>query len=203
MGDAGERCSEQALDEEDESERPHRGSPRETADGDEDRDVRNAAGRGRDQRWTSARRTPRDQRGESRCGRDRDESDQAAADPSPDNGVIEAACAAGIDAIGAGVDRAVADPAAKACILTSAEDRISTSVADTVVAIEHGTATGGAIVFDASDGGVGLAPFYDAADRLPADLPARLEAATADIAAGRIATCPPPPDCGRVGAPID
>ena len=32
------------------------------------------------------------------------------ADPSPDNGVIDAACAAGIDAIGAGVDRVLADP---------------------------------------------------------------------------------------------
>lgn len=121
---------------------------------------------------------------------------------SPDNGVIDAACAARISAIGGDVDRTLTDPASRDCILTSAEKRFSKSVADTIVAIDQGTATGGSNLFDASDGGIGLSPFYDAASRLPTDMQARIDAATAAIAAGRISTCPPPPDCGRIGVPI-
>ncbi len=119
-----------------------------------------------------------------------------------DDGVIDAACAAGISAIGGDVDRTLTDPASRDCILTSAEKRFSKSVADTIVAIDHGTATGGSTVFDASNAGIGLAPFYDATSRLPADMQSRIDGATAAIAAGRIVTCPPPPDCGRIGVPI-
>lgn len=121
---------------------------------------------------------------------------------SIDDGVIDAACAAGVSAIGADFDHSLADPGSRTCILTSAETRIATSVAETIAAIDSGTATGGPNRFDAADHGVGLAPFYDAASRLPADMQSRVDTATAEIASGALRTCPPPPDCGRVGIAI-
>ncbi len=121
---------------------------------------------------------------------------------SIDDGVIDAGCAVGIGAIGADFDRSLTDPGSRECILTTAETRVATSVADTIVAIGNGTATGGPNRFDASDQGVGLAPFYDAASRLPPDLQSRIDSATSQIAAGTLRTCPPPPDCGRVGIAI-
>ena len=49
------------------------------------------------------------------------------------NGVIDAACAAGINAIGVDVDQYESYPASAACILTSAEKKLAKSVSDSIV----------------------------------------------------------------------
>jgi basic membrane lipoprotein Med (substrate-binding protein (PBP1-ABC) superfamily) len=87
------------------------------------------------------------------------------------------------------------------CILTSAEKHLSVSVADSIEAISAKTAKGGLTFFNATNDGVGVSPFYDAASKLPADIQTTLDAATAAMKAGTLVTCPPAPDCGKTPAP--
>lgn len=105
-------------------------------------------------------------------------------------GIIDAACEAGIQAIGAEVDQHEAYPASRSCILTSAEKRLSQSVTQSIVAIVEGTAAGGRLRLDAGDDGIGVSPLYDAATRVSPDTQARIDAATAAMQAGTLTTCP-------------
>jgi basic membrane protein A len=118
------------------------------------------------------------------------------------NGVIDAACAAGINAIGVDVDQHESYPASQACILTSAEKHLAKSVADEIEAIAGGTAKGGLTFFNATNEGIGISPFYDAASKLPADIQTQIDTAMAALAAGSAVSCPPAPDCGKIGVPI-
>jgi basic membrane protein A and related proteins len=115
-------------------------------------------------------------------------------------GIFDAACAAGIDAIGVDVDQHETYPDSQSCILTSAEKRLSASVADTIVAISVDKAKGGRALFDASNDGIGISPFYDAASRLPADIQAKVDGAISRMKTGSLVTCPPTPECGMTPA---
>ncbi len=117
------------------------------------------------------------------------------------NGVIDAACAAGINAIGVDVDQYQSYPASQACILTSAEKHLSVSVATSIQQISGGTAVGGKIYYNAANDGVGVSPFYEAASKLPADMQATIDTALAGMASGTVVTCPPAPECGMTPAP--
>ena len=116
-------------------------------------------------------------------------------------GIIDAGCAAGIKVIGVDVDQHQTYPDSQRCILTSAEKHLSSSVTDTMVGISTGTAKGGRALFDASNGGIGISPFYDAAGVLPADIQARVDGAISRMKAGSLVTCPPAPACGMTPAP--
>jgi basic membrane protein A len=116
------------------------------------------------------------------------------------NGLIDAACDAGIGAIGVDVDQYQAYPASQGCILTSAEKHLSVSVAESIKAIAAGTAQGGKAIFDATNDGIGVSPFYEAASKLPADIQTQIDAALAGMRDGSVTTCPA--DCSQVGAPI-
>ena len=118
------------------------------------------------------------------------------------NGVLDAACAAGIGAIGVDVDQYQSYPASQPCIVTSAEKKLAKSVADSIVAINDGSAKGGLVFFNAQNDGIGVSPFYEAASKLPADIQTQIDTALAGIAGGTITTCPAAPDCGKVGIPI-
>ncbi len=117
------------------------------------------------------------------------------------NGVIDAACAANINAIGVDVDQHQSYPASQACIMTSAEKHLSVSVSDSIVGIADKTAKGGLTFFNATNDGIGVSPFYDAASKLPADIQTTIDAATAAMKAGTLVTCPPAPECGKTPAP--
>ncbi len=106
------------------------------------------------------------------------------------NGLIDAACSAGINAIGVDVDQHESYPSSQACIVTSAVKQVSLSVSDTIMAISEGTATGGMRRFDAANDGIGIAPFHDAATKLPADIQTRIDAALAAMRSGTLETCP-------------
>ncbi len=112
------------------------------------------------------------------------------------NGLIDAACAAGINAIGVDVDQHESYPASQACIVTSAEKHLAISVADSIEEIAAGTAKAGKAIFDAGNDGIGVSPFYDAASKLPADIQAQIDAATAAMKAGTLTTCPD--NCGSL-----
>ena len=119
------------------------------------------------------------------------------------NGVIDAACAAGINAVGVDVDQYQSYPASQACILTSAEKKLVRSVSESIKAIAAGTAAGGKVFFNASNDGIGLSPFYEAASKLPSDIQSKIDAAYAGMKASppTVTTCPPAPECGQVPAP--
>jgi len=110
------------------------------------------------------------------------------------NGVVDAACEAGINAIGVDVDQHESYPASQACILTSAEKHLATSVSESIKGIADGSAKGGLAFFNATNDGIGVSPFYDAASKLPADIQTTLDAATAGLSDGSIESCPDP--CG-------
>ena len=117
------------------------------------------------------------------------------------NGVIDAACSAGIGAIGVDVDQHESYAASQACILTSAEKHLATSVSNSIQQISLKTAKGGIVIYNAANDGIGVAPFYDAASKLPADIQTKLDAALAGMKDGSVVTCPPAPACGKTPAP--
>ena len=106
------------------------------------------------------------------------------------NGLVDAACAAKINAIGVDVDQHESYPASQACILTSAEKHLALSVNDSIVAIADGTAKGGLTFFNATNDGIGVSPFYDAASKVPADTQAKLDEALAGMKAGHAQDVP-------------
>ncbi len=117
------------------------------------------------------------------------------------NGVIDAACAAKINAIGVDVDQYQSYAASQACILTSAEKHLAVSVSSSIQQIAQGTAKGGKIIYNAANDGIGASPFYGAAPKLPADIQTTLDTALAGMKAGTVVSCPPAPTCGKTPAP--
>ena len=114
------------------------------------------------------------------------------------NGVLDAACAASINAVGVDVDQHESYPASQPCILTSAEKKLANSVSQSIVAISEGTAAGGRTKFDAANDGIGVSAFYDAASKLAPDTQAKVDEALAAMKAGTLETCPA--DCGSQDA---
>lgn len=114
------------------------------------------------------------------------------------NGILEAACEAGIIGVGVDVDQALSNPPTAKCTVTSAEKKLSKSVAADIAAIADGTAKGGDDHWDAARDGVGYSPFHDLESKVPADLVAKLDEAFAGMKAGTLQTCPS--NCGKLGA---
>ncbi len=118
------------------------------------------------------------------------------------NGVLEAACAAGINGIGVDVDQWLSLSAdtdtTYQCIVTSAEKHLSNSVEQVVNAIAAGTAAagpGGVLHFDATNDGIGVSPEHDGKGLITPDIQALLDAALAGMKDGSVVTCPPD-SCG-------
>jgi basic membrane protein A len=111
------------------------------------------------------------------------------------NGIIDAACAANIWAVGVDVDQFLSYPNGAKCIITSAEKHLANSVSDTIAGIGKGTATGGNRHYDATNDGIGASPGHDNASKWPADLQSKLDAAVAAMKAGTLKTCPD--TCGQ------
>jgi basic membrane protein A len=115
------------------------------------------------------------------------------------NGVLEAACAAGIYGVGVDVDQWLslsADTTATYnCIVTSAEKHLSSSVEQTIQAIVAGTAAGGVQSFSATNDGIGSSPEHDGKGLITSDIQAKLDAALAAMKAGTLTTCPA--TCGQ------
>ncbi|CAN5824083.1 hypothetical protein BH23CHL8_BH23CHL8_24750 [soil metagenome] len=127
-----------------------------------------------------------------------------AASGGSSSGVIQAACDAGILAIGTDVDRAVEHPRLARCILTSAYRNVADPIAEAVYGVarqfrDEVVFTGGGQEWDLDNGGVGLAPYYELASSVPVEVPNRLEEARSGIRSGRVHTCPD--DCGEALSP--
>ena len=106
------------------------------------------------------------------------------------NAALDAACSAGITAIGVDVDEYLSYSSAAKCIVTSAEKHLSNAVQQTIAAIAGGSAKGGISKFNAANNGVGYSPFHNTSMTLPSDLQGKLDTALAAMKAGTLTTCP-------------
>jgi basic membrane protein A len=106
------------------------------------------------------------------------------------NGILDAACSAGINGIGVDVDQYLSYPNADKCIVTSAEKHLTNSVEATIKTIGAGTAVGGPLLFNAANNGIGISDFHDKTSMISADLTAKLATALAAMTAGTLKTCP-------------
>jgi len=121
------------------------------------------------------------------------------------NGVLEAACENDLHGIGVDVDQwlslsADTDPT-YGCIVTSAEKHLATSVQDTINQIADGTVapTGGVLVFDANNDGIGISPENSGAGLITAEIQGLVDAAITGMQDGSVVTCPE--TCGSATAP--
>jgi basic membrane protein A and related proteins len=109
------------------------------------------------------------------------------------NGILQAACSAGIVGIGVDVDQylslsAATDPTYK-CIVTSAEKHLSNAVETSIQQIAANTAKGGNVLYNAVNGGIGVAPFTSSTN-VPANIQTAVQTALAAMQAGTLTTCP-------------
>jgi basic membrane protein A len=110
-------------------------------------------------------------------------------------GVIQAACTAGILAIGTDVDRALEHPRTSGCVLTSAMRDYDAAITQEIFKAAEAARDpdvvyiGGGTTWDLSNGGVGLAPSYSLTQTLPVELSTRLEEATDAILNEHVQTC--------------
>jgi basic membrane protein A len=112
------------------------------------------------------------------------------------NGILDAACSAGIYGIGVDVDQALSYPNAAKCTVTSAQKSLVLAVETNIRAIASGTGKGGNDHWDAARDGVGVAPFHDLASVVPADVQGKVDEAFAAMKAGTLETCPA--NCGKL-----
>ncbi len=107
------------------------------------------------------------------------------------NGVLEAACAAGIYGIGVDVDQwlSLGSPANK-CIITSAEKHVESAVKQAITGIAGTSLSAGDVLFNAKNDGIGASPFHDAASMFGPEVQAALDKAMAGMKDGSLKTCP-------------
>jgi basic membrane protein A and related proteins len=111
------------------------------------------------------------------------------------NGVLDAACAANVFAIGVDVDQYLSYPNADPCIVTSAEKHLSNAVEAAIKSVNAGTQKPGDSLFNAANNGIGISPFHGKDNLISADLNAKLAAALKGMKDGSVKTCPA--KCGQ------
>jgi basic membrane protein A and related proteins len=108
-------------------------------------------------------------------------------------GVLEAACDANIHGIGVDVDQAVSLPNLAACIVTSAEKKLTATVQAVVMSAADGTFKAGTVVYDAASTptAIGLSAYHDNAALITPEIQALLDTALAGLQAGTLDPCAP------------
>lgn len=117
------------------------------------------------------------------------------------NGVLEAACAAGLHGIGVDVDQWLSLKADTTpvydCIVTSAEKHLQLTVAAQIEAIAGGTAKGGDVLFNAANDGIGISPDHETTPLITPAIQTLVDTATAAMkATPPLVTCPTA--CGKL-----
>jgi basic membrane protein A len=110
-------------------------------------------------------------------------------------GVLEAVCDAGLYGIGVDTDQYLSSPNVAKCIVTSAEKKIVNAIKAAIERVADGTAVGGNVLGDATNGGIGLAPYHDFEDLITPEIQAAIDKALADLAAGTVDPCKGPGKC--------
>jgi basic membrane protein A and related proteins len=105
------------------------------------------------------------------------------------NGVLQAACDAGIWGVGVDVDQYLSTPETAACTIVSAEKKLTKNVSDAIQRVDAGDATGGALYLGIDTQDVGLSPFHEFEDQISPETLDALAAAEAGLADGSIQAC--------------
>jgi basic membrane protein A len=114
------------------------------------------------------------------------------------NGALLAAVQANKLCVGVDVDQYVSYTDADQCLVTSAEKHIAAAVTTSISDMVKGTwPSTGLLTFDATNSGVGIAPFHNYDSKVPADVKAMVTDALAKLAAGTLQTgCAGDKGCG-------
>jgi len=105
------------------------------------------------------------------------------------NGVLQAACDAGIYAIGVDVDQFLSTPETSTCTIVSAEKKLTKNVSDAIQRIAAGTDQGGILRLGIDTQDVGLSPFHDFENLITPETSDALAAAEAALADGSLQAC--------------
>jgi basic membrane protein A len=105
------------------------------------------------------------------------------------NGVLQAACEAGITAIGVDVDQFISTPETAKCTAVSAEKKLKKNVSDAIVRIKDGKDKGGTLKLGIDTDDVGLSPFHDYESKITPDTKAKIDKAIADLKSGALQAC--------------
>ena len=103
-------------------------------------------------------------------------------------GVLEAACDAGIYGIGVDVDQAETLPNLSGCIVTSAEKKLKDTVQAVTESVASGSFKAGTVTYNAASTppAIGLAPYHDLANLITPEIQAKLDDAMAKMASGEL-----------------
>jgi basic membrane protein A len=110
-------------------------------------------------------------------------------------GVLSAACDNDLYAIGVDVDQFFSSPDHQDCLVTSAEKKIIAAISDAIQRVADGSAVGGVIVGDASNGGIGLAPFHNFEDTVTPEIRDAINEALQNLADESVDPCAGPGEC--------
>lgn len=101
-------------------------------------------------------------------------------------GVLQAACANNLLAIGVDVDQFLSAPGFEKCLLTSAEKKLVDNTASAIQRIVDKSAKGGNVFLNATSTplGIGLAPYHDLASKVTPEIQAKVDAALAALKGG-------------------
>ena len=104
------------------------------------------------------------------------------------NGALLAALQRNVACIGVDVDQYLSYPEADGCLLTSAEKHLSVAVKTAVADAAQGHFKGGVRTFDATNNGVGAAPYLNFDSKLTSDQKAKIDQIAAGLKDGSIKT---------------
>jgi basic membrane protein A len=110
-------------------------------------------------------------------------------------GVLSAACDNDLYAIGVDVDQFLSSPDHQDCIVTSAEKKIVAAITAAIERVGDGSAEGGNILNDATNEGIGLAPYHNFEDLITDEIQAAIDEALAGLADGSIDPCAGEGEC--------
>jgi basic membrane protein A len=103
-------------------------------------------------------------------------------------GVLEAACDAGIYGVGVDVDQVETLPNLSGCIVTSAEKKLKDTVGAVVASVGEGTFVPGTVVYNAASvpAAIGLSPYHEFESLITPEIQALLDDAMAKMVSGEL-----------------
>ena len=103
-------------------------------------------------------------------------------------GVLEAACDAGIYGIGVDVDQVLTLPNLAKCIVTSAEKKLVATTDAAIQSVAKGTFKGGNVPYNAGSTppAIGLSPYHEFESLITPEIQAKLDEAFAKMASGEL-----------------
>jgi basic membrane protein A len=108
------------------------------------------------------------------------------------NGMLDSVVEHGIYGFGVDVDQWVSYPSANVCIVTSAEKHLTKAVSESITGFAADNAgRSNNVFYDASNDGIGLAPFYQFSDLVTSDIQAKIDDAFSGMADGSVDPCQP------------